>query len=409
MNAFQLDPSMLQVSSETSPQIIESSLRAIREHLGMPVAYLSQFVNGRVVYRNVDAPGYEHLIRAGASHSMDQGYCGLIISGRLPQMIPDTSENELAASLPITRTMPIGSHIAIPIHLEDGTIYGMFACLSPKPNKSLNARDLETMRLFANLATQQIHSNHRTERVLKEKRIRIESVLEENAFEIAYQPIVDLGDMQPKGFEALSRFSAEPYRTPDIWFAEAAEVGLAAELELAAIRHAVRALNVLPADQYVSVNASPQTVINPAFAPAFTGLPLSRIVLEITEHAIIEDYDLFTKCLAPLRKRGLRIAVDDAGAGHSSLRHIIQLSPDFVKVDISLTRNVDADLARRALISALLHYTRETSAQIVAEGIETEAELRTLKLLGVRRGQGYFLGRPSINAFAPQKTEARKA
>jgi EAL domain-containing protein (putative c-di-GMP-specific phosphodiesterase class I) len=322
---------------------------------------------------------------------------------------PDTSENQLASSLPITRTLPIGSHIAIPIHLEDGTVYGMFACLSPKPNTSLNSRDLETMRLFANLATQQIHANHRTERLMREKRIRIESVLEEKAFEIAYQPIVDLGDMQPKGFEALSRFSAEPYRTPDIWFAEAAEVGLAAELELAAIRHAVRALNVLPADQYVSVNASPQTVINPAFAPAFSGLPLSRIVLEITEHAIIEDYDLFTKCLAPLRKRGLRIAVDDAGAGHSSLRHIIQLSPDFVKVDISLTRNVDADLARRALISALLHYTRETSAQIVAEGIETEAELRTLKLLGVRRGQGYFLGRPSINAFGPPKEELRKA
>jgi EAL domain-containing protein (putative c-di-GMP-specific phosphodiesterase class I) len=409
MNAFQLDPSMLKGPSETSPQIIESSLRAIREHLDMPVAYLSQFVNGRVVYRTVDAPGYEHLIRAGASRSMDEGYCGLIIAGRLPQMIPDTSENQLAASLPITRTLPIGSHIAIPIHLEDGTIYGMFACLSPKPNKSLNSRDLETMRLFANLATQQIHANHRSERALREKRIRIESVLEESAFEIAYQPIVDLGDMQPKGFEALSRFSAEPYRTPDIWFAEAAEVGLAAELELAAIRHAVRALNVLPADQYVSVNASPQTVINPAFAPAFSGLPLSRIVLEITEHAIIEDYDLFTKCLAPLRKRGLRIAVDDAGAGHSSLRHIIQLSPDFVKVDISLTRNVDADLARRALISALLHYTRETSAQIVAEGIETEAELRTLKLLGVRRGQGYFLGRPSVNAFGNQNQEARKA
>ena len=80
-----------------------------------------------------------------------------------------------------------------------------------------------------------------------------------------------------------------------------------------------------------------------------------------------------------------------------------------MKVDISLTRNVDADLARRALISALLHYTRETSAQIVAEGIETEAELRTLKLLGVRRGQGYFLGRPSINAFGPPKEELRKA
>ncbi|MEO1966503.1 GAF domain-containing protein, partial [Hyphomonas sp.] len=125
MNAFQLDASMLKGPSESSPQIIESSLRAIREHLDMPVAYLSQFVNGRVVYRNVDAPGYEHLIRAGASRSMDEGYCGLIIAGRLPQMIPDTSENQLASSLPITRTLPIGSHIAIPIHLEDGTIYGM--------------------------------------------------------------------------------------------------------------------------------------------------------------------------------------------------------------------------------------------------------------------------------------------
>lgn len=405
MSAFQLEPSLFDGDVESAPQIIDSALRAIRQHLDMPVAYLSQFVNGRVVYRNVDAPGFEHLIRAGDSRPIDEGYCSLIISGRLPQMIPDTSENTLAASLPITRTLPIGAHIAIPIHLEDGTVYGMFACLSPKPNPSLNSRDLETMRLFANLATQQIHSDHRSERLMKEKRVRIESVLEEKAFEIAYQPIVDLGDMQPKGFEALSRFSAEPYRTPDVWFAEAAEVGLAAELELAAIRHAVRALNVLPADQYVSVNASPQTVINPAFAPSFAGLPLSRIVLEITEHAIIEDYDLFTKCLAPLRKRGLRIAVDDAGAGHSSLRHIIQLSPDFVKIDISLTRNVDADLARRALISALLHYTRETSAQIVAEGIETEAELRTLKLLGVRRGQGYFLGRPSINAFGAPKAK----
>ena len=102
-----------------------------------------------------------------------------------------------------------------------------------------------------------------------------------------------------------------------------------------------------------------------------------------------------SKVLRPLRHAGLRLAVDDAGAGHSSLRHIVQLNPDYVKVDMSLTRNVDSDLARRALIGALLFYTRETSAHIIAEGIETEAELDTLKLLGVRRGQGYLLGRPA--------------
>ena len=93
MNAFQLDPSMLKGPSESSPQIIESSLRAIREHLDMPVAYLSQFVNGRVVYRHVDAPGYEHLIRAGASRSMDEGYCGLIVAGRpIPRSRHDAAQ-----------------------------------------------------------------------------------------------------------------------------------------------------------------------------------------------------------------------------------------------------------------------------------------------------------------------------
>ncbi|CAN0461278.1 unnamed protein product, partial [Scytosiphon promiscuus] len=206
--------------------------------------------------------------------------------------------------------------------------------------------------------------------------------------------------------EALCRFSAEPYRSPDVWFDEAAAVGLSVELELASIRQAVEKIREIAPDQYISVNASPSTVISDQFASTFLNLPLDRILLEITEHAVIDDYEIFTKVLRPLRHAGLRLAVDDAGAGHSSLRHIVQLNPDYVKVDMSLTRNVDSDLARRALIGALLFYTRETSAHIIAEGIETEAELNTLKLLGVRRGQGYLLGRPeqdiakTINLFS---------
>ena len=395
MTGFSLPTSILDKHAESSRQAINSALNAIRQHLGMPIAYVSEFVDGDSVFRYVDAPGLEHLIKPGDSRDLTEVYCLHILEGRLPELIPDTSQNHLALAMPITREIPIGAHMSIPIHLEDGTPYGMFCCLGPEPNTSLNERDLETMRLFANLAAQHIDKDHEQRRRLQEMRARILDTLDTSAFAIAYQPIVDLGQMRPSGYEALCRFSAEPYRSPDVWFDEAAAVGLSVELELASIRQAVRRIPEIGPDQYISVNASPSTVMSDQFAQSFLSLPLDRILLEITEHAVIDDYDAFTKVLRPLRHAGLRLAVDDAGAGHSSLRHIVQLNPDYVKVDMSLTRNVDSDLARRALIGALLFYTRETSAHIIAEGIETEAELDTLKLLGVRRGQGYLLGRPA--------------
>ena len=395
MSGLSLPSMALGEPTDPSREAINAALSAIRQHLGMPIAYVSEFVGDESVFRYVDAPGLEHLIKPGDSRDLSEVYCLHILEGRLPELIPDTAANPLAQAMPITRQIPIGAHMSIPIHLEDGTPFGMFCCLGPNANPSLNERDLETMRLFSNLAAQQIDKEYAHKRHLQEMRERIMDTLETNAFAIAYQPIVDLGQMHPSGYEALCRFSAEPYRTPDVWFDEAAKVGLSVELELASIRQAVEKIGEIAPDQYISVNVSPSTVISGQFAETFLKLPLDRILLEITEHAVIEDYDRFTRVLRPLRHAGLRLAVDDAGAGHSSLRHIVQLNPDYVKVDMSLTRNVDQDLARRALIGALLFYTRETSAHIIAEGIETEAELNTLKLLGVRRGQGYLLGRPS--------------
>ena len=395
MSSMEFATTMLHQQSASSRQTIMSSLSAIRKHLGMSVAYVSEFVNGRTLFRYVDAPGLSHLIKEGDMYDADELYCLNILDGKLPELIPNTELFQAASSMPITQTLRIGSHLSIPIYLNDGEPYGMFCCFGPNPNHSLNHRDLETMRLFVNLAAQQIQSDMEQTLQMREKRSRIMETLETSAFAIAYQPIVDLGGMHPSGYEALCRFSAEPYRTPDVWFNEAAEVGLSIELELAAIREAVGIIDTLDPEQYISVNVSPATMLSAHFVDTFSRLPLSRIVLELTEHAVIDDYEQFTKILSPLRRRGLRLAVDDAGAGHSSLRHIVQLSPDYVKVDMSLTRNVDSDLARRALIGALLFYTRETSAQIIAEGIETQAELQTLKLLGVRRGQGYLLGRPS--------------
>lgn len=379
--------------------IIDSSLDAIRKHLGMSVAYLSEFVDGRSVFRNVSAPGLQELIDVGDSQDLDDVYCKHILEGRLPELIPDTSAEPICAALPITEAIPIGSHMSIPVRLSDGTAYGMFCCLSPEPNPTLNARDLETMRMFADLATQQVRKDHQAKHDYESKRSRIEKVMANQAFSIVYQPIVDLLTMKAAGFEALSRFSVQPERSPDVWFNEAAQVDLAKELELSAISSALEELGGVPADAYLSVNVSPQTLLTDAFQSTMRAFDLEKVVLEITEHAVIEDYDDVIEALAGLRSEGLRIAVDDAGAGHSSLRHIVQLDPEFIKLDMSLTRDVDSDLVRRALVSALVFYTRETSAQIIAEGIETASELETLKLLGVSRGQGYHLRKPSSDAL----------
>ena len=126
-----------------------------------------------------------------------------------------------------------------------------------------------------------------------------------------------------------------------------------------------------------------------------SGLPAERIVLEITEHAHVEDYDALLCALEPLRKNGVRLAVDDAGAGYSGLQHILQIRPDFIKLDMALTRHIDLDPARKALASALVAFARDTGSRIIAEGVETASELDTLRGIGIEKAQGYFLGRPT--------------
>jgi EAL domain-containing protein (putative c-di-GMP-specific phosphodiesterase class I) len=211
---------------------------------------------------------------------------------------------------------------------------------------------------------------------------------------ILVQPIMDLRTREPVGYEALARFRSLPPRPPDAWFAEAAALELGTLLELATIERALAVLPVLPPDTYLSLNSSHRTVRSPELA-ALLAPHAARVVVEITEHEPVYDYEELALTLGPLRALGVRIAIDDAGAGYASLRHTLALNPDIVKVDISLTRTIDTDRARRALASALISFAEEMDMTIVAEGIETEAELRTLTDLGVRFGQGFHLARPA--------------
>jgi len=165
-----------------------------------------------------------------------------------------------------------------------------------------------------------------------------------------------------------------------------------------------RVLWKLPTGLYLSINASPATIVSAEFRAAMAEIPAERVVLELTEHTGIDDYHLFGEAIAELRSNGLRLAVDDAGSGFSSFRHILNLRPDIIKLDIALTRGIDTDPARRALGSAMLTFGLDAyNASIVAEGVETQSELATLQGLGCHYGPGYYLGRPAQMSVLPRQ------
>jgi EAL domain-containing protein (putative c-di-GMP-specific phosphodiesterase class I) len=196
------------------------------------------------------------------------------------------------------------------------------------------------------------------------------------------------------GVECLSRFDMEPRRTPDLWFKAAHAVGLGMDLELRAIQNAVCALDYLPRSISLSINCSPELITSGRLDTLLSGLDLTRIVVEITEHACVEDYQVLQQALAPLRTRGVQLAIDDAGAGYASMRHILNLKADIIKLDMSLTRNIDTDASRRALAKGLIAFAHEINTDITAEGVETAAELATLRTIGVDKVQGYYLSTP---------------
>ena len=258
------------------------------------------------------------------------------------------------------------------------------------------------MKAFADLLADQIDHDLDHVRKREEKVHRITAAVAKGEPSIVYQPIYDLETNRIAGVEGLSRFQGGLQRTPDVWFSEAAEVGLGVELELQAIAMALAGLDSLSSDIYLAINSSPETIISGALTEALRSVQAERVVVEITEHNYISDYAKLLEMLVPLRALGVRIAVDDAGAGYASMRHILNMQPDLIKLDMSLKRNIDKDSNRRALASALIAFARETNNVIVAEGVETESELHTLQNLGVERAQGYFLSRPLALADAIQ-------
>ncbi|MCB0881699.1 MAG: EAL domain-containing protein [Thermoleophilia bacterium] len=240
------------------------------------------------------------------------------------------------------------------------------------------------------------------------RRKRIAAIMDApDALTPVYQPIVHMATLAVSGYEALTRVNAEPRLGPDQWITEAKRVGLGLEFEAECIRRALANRADLPAGAYLSVNSSPELVLSGRLDTLPPTGPLEWLMIEITEHEAVTDYGELGNRLDNLRGRGARVAVDDLGAGHSTLRHVMQMSPDFAKLDRSLVEGIDRDGAKQALVRSMVAFSNEVECSLVAEGVETPAEMQTLRGLGMDLGQGYLFQRPEP-AIAPRLSEDRR-
>lgn len=309
------------------------------------------------------------------------------------------------------RRVGLRSALATPLFCE-GELVGVLKVLSDKPS-AYGARHVDLLETLAQFIGAMLHSAFEHARVsaivekamaidastaatLEDERWRLEVLIASGGIRPVFQPIIELASGKVVGFEGLSRFDAPVSLSVDEWFEMANRAGMCLELEVACVSAIVGALARAPAfDGYISLNVSPKTLMEYDFEQLPDRSERGGWVLEITEHSEVTDYPVLARRVRALQARGFRIAIDDAGAGYSSLRHVLRLAPDIVKLDVSISRDIDKILRNQQLSSAIISFSRETGIVLVAEGVETVDERDTLLRLGVPYGQGYLFGRPS--------------
>ena len=385
-------------SASGSAGAVQQLLHAVRCQLGMDLAWTSDFIGGEQVFRFVDADEGVAAPEVGAALPLSGSFCARVLDGRVPARIPDARHEPATALLEVTAELQIGSYLGVPLLGPDGTATGMLCATSRSAAPHLSDRDLTTMRLLAQLL-HDLQVRALDEASVQESRRQlvtdIHRAISGDGRWPVLQPIVDSATGDVVAYEGLTRFDSE--RTPAEWFDAAARVGLATELEIAA---AASVLDVLRAERVahgaaVSVNLSPETLVTADLPTLLADVDAQRVVVEMTEHCPFSDYALLAQTLGPWRELGLRLAVDDCGAGYASLRHVLMCRPDLLKLDMALVRDVDRDAVRQSLLRAVVDFAGSASIGVIAEGVETEEERTALRGLGVPLLQGYLIGRPA--------------
>jgi EAL domain-containing protein (putative c-di-GMP-specific phosphodiesterase class I) len=360
---------------------LSALLRFARAHLGMDLAWISQVQDGNQSILSADGDI--------AALAMISGEMGLKVPrpSRSPDRILDAGLGSGLASVSI---------VDVPLRGSGGQTIGTLCCLNRAGSTDSPDGVHRFLELVAELAVTYLQSPAAiAERRRVDEAARIHAVLENAALRIVFQPVVRLDDAIPVAYEALARFDDPHFPTPAHAFLAAARAGIGVELELLAVRSAFGYLRALPPDMWLGVNLSAEALLVAEVQDELLEHASSRIGVEVTEHTEVRDYTELTAVTERLRAAGIQIGVDDAGAGYASFRHILKLRPTVIKLDLELVRDIDTDIARQALTRSFVGFAAESGCVLVAEGIETEAELRTLEGIGVGYGQGYLFAYPA--------------
>jgi len=375
--------------SDTDQKVAEL-LRIAKKSLGLSMTFLSR-LDGETQHLEV-VESTIPLFHDGQTQPQATSLCQAILDGKLPSVIPNIAKIPEAKRLPAARFPRLRSYVSVPVSLSDGTLYGTFCAAGFTADNELSKRDRALMEVLASATATIIEPGIRERERVAAIRERVQPVIDAGGPTILFQPIVDFADGARVGAEALSRFPAEWGLAPDEVFAQTASIGMGVEFEILAVQRALAELHRFSG--YLSVNFSPATLLDPRCIALLAGTPLERIVLEFTEHDRVDDYEELATALAPLRAKGMRLAIDDVGAGFSSLRHIMLTAPDVIKLDRSIVAGVSTDPVLHTLVLALVNFGHEAGARMVAEGVETREDAATLRAAGVDYAQGWYFARP---------------
>jgi EAL domain-containing protein (putative c-di-GMP-specific phosphodiesterase class I) len=377
-------------------------LGVLRRQLGMELAWLGRLEDDGLVLQvlNGDAAAFgvgPGSTLAGPGGDRERTIFWNVLTGQLPPIIPDTRADALTAGLPTVDELHVGAFAGAPIH-DGGRVYGMTGCVGYPLEADVDAVHRQILTLVADLLSASVRDLHRMWERSRRNWRAVRRILDAGGPGVAFQPVVDLRTGATVGVEALARFPAPP-ADPHRWFARAATVGLDVELELAAVRQALKVLPEIPAGASLAVNVSPKVLTNgllDVLARLEDGVDLTRLVVEVTEQEHWIDDLMVLRAARDLRARGARLAADDVGAGYSGLHRLVHLQPEVIKMDRCLVHGIDDDPVRRATASALMQIADTIGSRVIAEGIETSAELAAVRDTGIVYGQGFRLARPAF-------------
>ena len=385
------------VESEPTAQTVGRLLSRVRELFGLESAFVSRFDNGYQTFTHINT-AVPLPISVGDTRPMATSLCRRIVDGRLPAVIVDATLHPASADIDVVRAGYVRAYLSVPVTLPNGTLYGTLCCLSSVARPDITDHAAAALAFAAEQVGELLGREQAETAYGDAATSRLDALLAEGGLHVALQPVIDLRTGRSVGAEALARFADG--RTPDVWFTEAARAGQSERLELAAFDAALAV--TVPQGTFLAVNVSPAVLMSPGLSQRLHALvgapgdPLRSLVIELTEHEQVNDYGALAAAMAPYRAHGLRLAVDDTGAGHSSLSHVLQLRPDVMKLDRQLVTALDRDPIRRALVKSLRHFCADAQVDLIAEGVETSQEALALRAIGVTLGQGFHLGRPAV-------------